>query len=446
MMNLKIKLFLPVLFPLFLAGQTGIWGVTQLPQPASYLQAATSGDKAFFLGFNNGYLYIYDEPTNYWSTITLPNTKMQPSIGALGSKIYISGDSAVIAGMFVISSPSRTIYVYDYVNDSWSVEYLSTTRRQVKICSLGSKIYFTGGYIDGGGPMGGSSQIGQSTVDIYDSSSDNWSVIHMPNGRLGHTAYAQDDKVFIGGGVDANVFGNATFMPTDIYSPATNTWTTYTPSMVSNFIALSGIDTTVFMFYGKNLMNNTSHANYEQYDLSAEQWSAHLFATTGDRKSAIAGSDRVFTGGGDQYLDVYYAPSHSFYTDSLALKRDYICFASVNKKVLFAGGTLSNGNPTDHVDIFVDTTATIGIKKKQEAIQLNIFPNPADNLVIIDLGSKTQSAQLQLTDISGKEVQTVSIANTGRFDLNTSTLANGIYLLKVQTGQHSVQQKIVIVH
>lgn len=71
-------------------------------------------------------------------------------------------------------------------------------------------------------------------------------------------------------------------------------------------------------------------------------------------------------------------------------------------------------------------SAIVGIKECSEHIECNVYPNPADHEVRID-GLPTGS-KVTLYDLHGRQV----LSQSGNY-LNTSTLPNGIYMLKAIT-------------
>ncbi len=64
-----------------------------------------------------------------------------------------------------------------------------------------------------------------------------------------------------------------------------------------------------------------------------------------------------------------------------------------------------------------------------------VYPNPATNKVYISLKSNNKESLCQLYNITGQEIWNSSIAaNTSIFEIPLQNLSNGVYLLKLQTG------------
>jgi hypothetical protein len=80
----------------------------------------------------------------------------------------------------------------------------------------------------------------------------------------------------------------------------------------------------------------------------------------------------------------------------------------------------------------------------KEISTLKIFPNPAHSFLQIE-SALFEINRYEVTDIYGNLVIVGTENNTRQFSINTSSLASGIYFLKVfQTNQTSQVSKITI--
>ena len=89
---------------------------------------------------------------------------------------------------------------------------------------------------------------------------------------------------------------------------------------------------------------------------------------------------------------------------------------------------------------------TTGIKNLQlNDITINIYPNPAKNLVKIKVSENTNSQPLQLIvyDILGKVVYSSSLSQNLN-ELNTSSWISGLYTIEIIENKKSIHQKIII--
>jgi hypothetical protein len=95
----------------------------------------------------------------------------------------------------------------------------------------------------------------------------------------------------------------------------------------------------------------------------------------------------------------------------------------------------------------VDTSAcvaitTVGIVENSFGDGLFIYPNPTNGNFSIDLGALYENAQVSITDISGKLVESKSIAQSQVLNLTIEEPA-GIYLISIQAGNKKAVIKLV---
>ena len=81
-----------------------------------------------------------------------------------------------------------------------------------------------------------------------------------------------------------------------------------------------------------------------------------------------------------------------------------------------------------------------------------IFPNPATNKVSIHLnwtGMEINELEIQLFDNNGrliKQVKPNKLEVANGFDINTSTLASGLYFCHLNNGGTQIVKKLVVAH
>jgi glucose/arabinose dehydrogenase len=106
----------------------------------------------------------------------------------------------------------------------------------------------------------------------------------------------------------------------------------------------------------------------------------------------------------------------------------------VNGELYVGGG--SNGI------IYKITDATAGVSKFA-AEGITMYPNPANNEVLINIKNQGAPAEVALFDLSGKRLIQQSV-NTDTNRIDTSSLHAGLYLLEVTTSGRKMQQKLII--
>jgi hypothetical protein len=75
----------------------------------------------------------------------------------------------------------------------------------------------------------------------------------------------------------------------------------------------------------------------------------------------------------------------------------------------------------------------------------NLYPNPAHNQSRLFFSNNGKNVTLLLYNLSGQLVQNVQTTDN-YFVINTSYLASGLYLFAVQTSEHVLTGKLVVVH
>ncbi len=74
----------------------------------------------------------------------------------------------------------------------------------------------------------------------------------------------------------------------------------------------------------------------------------------------------------------------------------------------------------------------------------SIIPNPARAFATISFNKTVDKATIAVYDITGKAVFTQSFCGASAYKLNTQTLANGVYVIKVNTATESYNEKLFI--
>ena len=85
--------------------------------------------------------------------------------------------------------------------------------------------------------------------------------------------------------------------------------------------------------------------------------------------------------------------------------------------------------------------STVGINEIELKKKINIFPNPAKDVLQIEVSDDTEIEGIELFDIEGKRVKIFNKIDTS---LNISALSSGTYFLKFSTGEGVLIKKVVI--
>jgi PKD repeat protein len=147
------------------------------------------------------------------------------------------------------------------------------------------------------------------------------------------------------------------------------------------------------------------------------------------------------------------------YTDPGVTITDAYYAEATLQNLLSTGGTFINpptaaGNyytwyhVTDPIGNAADTVfrtfgVAVGINNVGLSHSLEIYPNPASNMVTIKSEEAIQS--IQLFDAAGKSIITNTFTKGSLlFNLNTTELANGLYMIRINTQSGINEQKLII--
>lgn len=89
--------------------------------------------------------------------------------------------------------------------------------------------------------------------------------------------------------------------------------------------------------------------------------------------------------------------------------------------------------------------ATVGINNISKESSFSLYPNPADNYVLVDYALETNDATLLITNVLGEIVMEEYIDNSqGDVRLDTEKLDRGYYFVQLQSNGKSLTQKLVL--
>lgn len=85
----------------------------------------------------------------------------------------------------------------------------------------------------------------------------------------------------------------------------------------------------------------------------------------------------------------------------------------------------------------------VGINEHDISEVINVYPNPTDGLVNIDLGKHYSEISVNLNDIVGRNILNKTLQNMTLFDLDIETLPKGVYFMHLLADDKSATVKIV---
>lgn len=135
----------------------------------------------------------------------------------------------------------------------------------------------------------------------------------------------------------------------------------------------------------------------------------------------------------------YYVPVTSEYIQHVV---DLSAVAGKSVMLMISGIPGTNGNAMYIDEVEVGSAAKIASVLVTEIEGLNVYPNPASNVLNISLQNGNNGVA-ELYDMQGNLVASVAIVN-GSAVLETGSLAMGMYLVKVTSDEASATTKVVI--
>ncbi len=374
-----------------------------LSQP-KYVMAATAADKVVFAGgvvSSSGYLRtetttrsvdIYSLTTNTWSTATLGEPRNGLRLTTAGNKILFT------SGEWNGNNYPKTIDIYDAAANTWSATPLPVSAPvldyDATIVTANNKVFIAAPYRHG---VSGFS----SSIDVYDVSSNSWSSTALSEGRYGVTATAAGNKVLFAGGFRSYTRDDEPYDflgIVDIYNLSTNTWSIAQLSEARAGMATAIVGNKVFFAggystnYAGGFFNNASYATIysnrvDIYDATNNTWStANLSEGRYGIQAVTIGNKIMFAGGYSKNLysdkvDIYDAATNTWTSASLSQPRVVSSTATVGNKVLFFTGYPPRANVIDIYDAATNTWSGAEIDKS-----LNSFAIAAGNQVFVGGG------------------------------------------------------------
>lgn len=299
-------------------------------------------------------LEVYDFGANSWASMQMDTARDGMAVDTLGSKIFFAG------GYKGANDYSSEVDIYDASAGSWSKASLSVPRFALAAASIGSKIVFAGGstYFTG---VGNFAEQPTAAVDIYDMSSNTWSTAKLSVARNFITAVASGTQLFFAGGYDGTAYSNVV----DIYDVSTGAWTTATLSTARGFLAAAASGSEVLFAGG--VTGGTGNANYipsdvvDIYNTGSGTWTTSTLSQARGSLAATTAGNLLFFGGGNLQenngpsatVDVYNVTTNQWLAPlKLSVPRQDLAAGSYGTTVIFAGGDDGTSTIYGTVDLF----------------------------------------------------------------------------------------------
>jgi hypothetical protein len=95
-------------------------------------------------------------------------------------------------------------------------------------------------------------------------------------------------------------------------------------------------------------------------------------------------------------------------------------------------------------DYTVNITTSGASLLENDLSAITIYPNPSSNILNIDLSSANEEVKsISIVDITGKLIQTIDVLENTYISLNVSSLASGLYHIKISSASNSIVRQVV---
>ncbi|MEO5571364.1 MAG: T9SS type A sorting domain-containing protein [Bacteroidia bacterium] len=350
---------------------------------------------------------------NSWSIMpSMPTGKFQFSLQRAGNKIYAAG------GYNPNFSPVADMYIYDIASNSWSTgsPMLVAVGDYASGVYNDSLIYYIGGY----------SGSDENTVQIYNTNTDTWTFGTSTPGipTSGLRGGIIDNKIVLVGGYSqtlANSISDAYIGDIDPSNFTTITWNALPPypggtvGRLAAGVPYKGVRPLVIFVGGDpNGGGLTVKKDCWGYDVSLNQW------LIGREKITAVSNISDFAG--------------VVYNDSLWM-------ASV-------AGYDGINITTVHEWLNLGASPPLGIDEHNSVSndQITLYPNPAQDEIVVSIKENNNVVSLLVTDVSGRVVKTVTVSEGQKtIRVKLANLDAGVYILSVmkQDGSASGYMKFV---
>jgi type IX secretion system substrate protein/outer membrane protein Omp28 len=87
---------------------------------------------------------------------------------------------------------------------------------------------------------------------------------------------------------------------------------------------------------------------------------------------------------------------------------------------------------------------TASIDENAAELLLNVYPNPADNEVFVEITDPLFNGKIELTELTGRIIYSETVSGGQTIQINTTGLAKGMYLIRCINGRTNITKKLVL--
>jgi N-acetylneuraminic acid mutarotase len=352
------------------------------------------------MGRNNSWqamsdLYKYNPLNDSWTSIT-------PFGGpaSSGAIALTFGSKAIVGLGWTGSSVLKDLYEFDALNGSWTSKttYPGNGGRNSVAGVCNGR-----GYI-----FGGTGSSGSVTNDLweYNPTLNSWaSIPNVPiSARTNTMCFVIDSLIYFGFGHNGS---GTDYKDVWSFSPSTGIWNQLPifPGIERLEAVAIVVNGNVVIGGGQRVGTATKLDDYYSYNSSTNQWSPIQGFANGKRAFAFS-------------------------------------FSIGTKGYLIGGRDSSNLGMSDVWEVSNISTSNKVSRKSNHQI-VNLFPNPASNILNINISDENQQGNFSIFDQSGKKVITY-LPKNGINQIDISSLGSGVYYYLLNSDNQNIDGKFLV--
>ncbi|ELR18030.1 kelch repeat-containing protein [Acanthamoeba castellanii str. Neff] len=296
----------------------------RLFQPRVGPAAASSGNLAFFAGGVNGYsdltdcsvVDVYNATSNRWTWVTIHQT-CDASVTLVGDLVLFAG--GIWPKQSAHGPDCSVVIIYNVTSNRWRTTFctLSQPRTGITATTVGNLALFAGGGVYNSTPA--VSKL-SDVVDIFDVSTGLWNTGRLSLPRMGISVTSVRDLALFAGGYTTDVNGNVERVDrVDIYNASSNQWSVAHLSQARSQMAAMTVGDVAIFGGGYNDKLGGPQVTVDAYNASSGWWFMAGLRLSEARSSLAAtsvGGLALFAGGFSTTgyavptLDVFNASAH----------------------------------------------------------------------------------------------------------------------------------------
>lgn len=129
----------------------------------------------------------------------------------------------------------------------------------------------------------------------------------------------------------------------------------------------------------------------------------------------------------------HYGAGHAVYASSAAFMDTTIRFVTdflVDHLVCSEPILQPDNTPTGNAVLYPLTYCGLGINEGEIEIKANIFPNPSNNLITVQLEGTSKIHSIEILDLSGRSIESFDL-NASEYTFEKNGIGSGTYVLKI---------------